>query len=155
MKWDKKLQREVMKWKVGGKWLNEREYLKYASAKDPHTTQKYWRKVHGGYRFRKSITDDEAQCYSQRYPDLQAAFKGDVSALKNHWLKHGRKEKRNKFCYTDMTEEETQCYLKRFPDVSFTNIKMSPKKLEKLAKKAKKKGEKFNPVGDGLATNPV
>lgn len=73
------------------------------------------------------MTDDEATCYSERYPDLKQAFNGDIGALKNHWTKHGRKEKRNKFCYTDMTEDETKCYLKRFPDVSFTSITKSPK----------------------------
>lgn len=31
MKYDKALGMEVMKWKVGGKWLNEQEYLYYAS----------------------------------------------------------------------------------------------------------------------------
>jgi len=54
-----------------------------------------------------------------------------------------------------MTEEETVCYLKRFPDVAFTSITMSPKKVRSLAKKAKKKGEKFNAVGDTINTNPV
>jgi hypothetical protein len=116
-----------MKWKVGGNWLDERAYLTYINKQDPHTTDKYWKKSQKQYRFRNEMTDDEATCYSERYPDLKKAFNGDIGALKNHWKKHGRSEKRNKFCYTDMTEEETKCYIKRFPDVSFTSIKMSPK----------------------------
>jgi hypothetical protein len=101
------------------------------------------------------MTDDEATCYSERYPDLKAAFNGNIGSLKSHWEKNGRKEKRNKFCYTDMTEEETKCYIKRFPDVSFTSITKSPKQIRKLAKKAAKKKEKFNAVGKGLEENPV
>ena len=101
------------------------------------------------------MTDDEATCYSARYPDLQKAFNGNIKSLKNHWKRFGYKEKRNKFCYNDMTEAETKCYLKRFPDVSFISITMSPKQMRKAAKKAKKSGKKFNIAGDGLQTNPV
>jgi hypothetical protein len=158
MKFDKKLGMKVLKWKIGGDWLNEEEYIKYFSKKDPHTMTEYWDKTQKSYRFKNKMTDDEASCYSERYPDLKAAFNGDIGALKNHWTKYGRKEKRNKFCYTDMTEEETKCYLKRFPDVSFTTIKWSPKTAKKKASSAKKKGEKWNAFDDDskkLAENPV
>jgi hypothetical protein len=93
-------------------------------------------------------------CYVNRYPDLLKAFGTDKNAAKNHWLTYGMKEKRNKFCYTDMTEAETKCYLKRFPDVSFTSLN-DPTKDAKAAKKAKKEGKSFNPASDLISKNPI
>jgi len=92
-----------MMWKINGKWMDHKEYLEYVSSKDPHNTEKYWKMTQKDYRFRKAITDSEIQCYVDRYPDLQQAFGNDKSAIKKHWEKYGIKEKRNKFCYSEMT----------------------------------------------------
>jgi hypothetical protein len=34
-----------MKWKINGKWMNQKEYLEYVSAKDPHNSEEYWKKT--------------------------------------------------------------------------------------------------------------
>ncbi len=36
----------------------------------------------------------DAQKYSEKYPDLQNAFRGDANALKRHYIEHGLKEGR-------------------------------------------------------------
>ena len=32
-----------MMWKINGKWMNQKEYLEYVSAKDPHNSKEYWK----------------------------------------------------------------------------------------------------------------
>lgn len=39
-----------------------------------------------------------AQCYSNRYPDLQTAFRGDATQLLNHWNNFGKREGRIPCC---------------------------------------------------------
>jgi len=68
------------------------------------------------------MTDEMAACYSERYPDLKKAFNGDFAKLKDHWVKFGINEKRNKFCYKELDDAEAQCYLERFPDIQFTPL---------------------------------
>ena len=47
---------------------------------------------------RAAPTDQDLLCYSERYPDLAAAFGKDVDALRRHWEKHGRSEARDPYC---------------------------------------------------------
>jgi hypothetical protein len=44
------------------------------------------------------MTDAEAICYSNRYPDLKAAFGEDKGSLHVHWANTGIKEGRDKSC---------------------------------------------------------
>jgi hypothetical protein len=47
----------------------------------------------------QGINDESAQCYLNRYPDLQRAFgKTNVGKAKQHYNQHGRREKRNPNC---------------------------------------------------------
>ena len=66
-----------------------------------------------------SITDQEAQCYLNRYPDLQSAFgAANIAAVKTHWIQNGRNENRDMTCPpTTLTDQEAQCYLSRYPDL--------------------------------------
>ena len=48
------------------------------------------------------MTDAEAICYANRYPDLKAAFSNsnglNIAGLKEHWKSSGIKEGRDKSC---------------------------------------------------------
>ena len=45
------------------------------------------------------MTDEEAQCYLNRYADLQKAFgANNIAEAKKHWLEHGKKENRDRSC---------------------------------------------------------
>jgi hypothetical protein len=46
-----------------------------------------------------NLGDKDAQCYLNRYTDLQKAFgANNTTAAKTHWNKHGKGEKRNPLC---------------------------------------------------------
>jgi flagellar hook-length control protein FliK len=46
-----------------------------------------------------NLDDKDAQCYLDRYPDLQNAFgPNNTSAAKTHWINHGKGENRNPLC---------------------------------------------------------
>ena len=46
-----------------------------------------------------AINDQEAQCYLNRYPDLQRQFGAtNIAAAKTHWIQYGKNEKRDKSC---------------------------------------------------------
>lgn len=60
------------------------------------------------------MTDEQAQCYKERYPDLGKLKKKE---LKKHWHKHGRKEGRNKYCAPKITTIESYCMLARYDDL--------------------------------------
>ena len=64
------------------------------------------------------ITDEEAKCYLERYPDLTLAFGTDVHKAKNHWRNHGFGEGRTKACEKDLSAEEIECYISRYADVA-------------------------------------
>lgn len=49
------------------------------------------------------LTDEQAECYLQRHPDLQNAFDGDIDKAKAHWLQHGHKEGRSIECPPEET----------------------------------------------------
>lgn len=49
------------------------------------------------------LNDEQAQCYLDRYPDLQEAFGDDLNAARRHWNDHGRREGRTHEC---LPEEE-------------------------------------------------
>ena len=52
-----------------------------------------------GARIKSGLTDKEAQCYLNRYSDLRKAFgANNIKAAKNHWLRHGIREKRTYAC---------------------------------------------------------
>jgi hypothetical protein len=44
------------------------------------------------------LTDAQAQCYLNRYADLQAAFGNNIASAKNHWKNYGKGENRDPFC---------------------------------------------------------
>ena len=45
-----------------------------------------------------SMSTAEARCYLLRYADLRRAFSSNTNKAKNHWKRHGYREKRNKSC---------------------------------------------------------
>ena len=46
-----------------------------------------------------SLTDEQAQCYLNRYPDLQDSYGlTNIEAAKKHWITHGIHENRNYKC---------------------------------------------------------
>jgi hypothetical protein len=50
------------------------------------------------YSIDEQMSNEEAKCYLDRYPDLTKAFGSDLTKAKEHWKNHGIKEKRNKAC---------------------------------------------------------
>lgn len=67
------------------------------------------------------------QCYHDRYPDLQAAFKGNVNSLQKHYQSHGIKENRNAKCDGSHGVSTSQiivkdfcflCYQERYEDLN-------------------------------------
>jgi len=69
------------------------------------------------------MTDEEARCYIDRYPDLEAFdmhFAPDANPLaraKRHYKEFGQLEGRQKFCGQKITEQQARCYLERYPDL--------------------------------------
>jgi hypothetical protein len=73
---------------VNGEKKTGKEYFEWISNQDPHRWQVYWQHIQD-YRFGGKMTTEMAKCYSNRYPDLKAAFGMNTDALKNHWKNHG------------------------------------------------------------------
>lgn len=66
-----------------------------------------------------AMTDAEARCYIDRYPDLKnldSEEKPLVAAVK-HYNDWGIYEGRQKFCAPRITDQQAQCYLDRYPDL--------------------------------------
>ena len=64
------------------------------------------------------MSDVEAKCYLDRYPDLSRAFGSDLNQAKGHWFKFGMNEKRVNECLPErMTDTEAQCYMNRYTDL--------------------------------------
>jgi hypothetical protein len=64
------------------------------------------------------MTDAEAQCYLNRYPDVVQKFSlGNIQKAKLHWKNHGEKEKRIKTCEHDLSDAQASCYIARYPDL--------------------------------------
>ncbi len=75
----------------------------------------------------KTLTDTEAQCYLDRYGDLQKAYgksgRAALDSAKRHWKIHGCKEKEkriytcNKTCDVKLNDVQAQCYLNNYSDL--------------------------------------
>jgi len=73
------------------------------------------------------LTNIEAQCYLNNYPDLIKAFgPTNLPAAKSHWLNNGHNEGRTFNCpqvtiapatVAPLTDVEAQCYLNKYPDL--------------------------------------
>ena len=73
------------------------------------------------------MTDEEAQCYLNRYPDVVQQYSlGNLNKAKLHWKQKGEKEKRIKTCDTGLTDAEASCYLDRYPDLVDLKSKPEP-----------------------------
>ena len=67
-----------------------------------------------------AMDDTSAQCYLNRYKDLQKAFgPRNVGRVKAHWKSSGQREKRNGSCDAadTMFSAQAQCYLNRYKDL--------------------------------------
>ena len=84
------------------------------------------------------MSEKEALCYFDRYPDLQKSIGNNTKLLIQHWKSDGIKEKRNKFCYDEMTIEEAECYLNRYPDLKYDKLAKPPLDRQKLMKRISK-----------------
>ena len=68
------------------------------------------------------LDDRMAQCYLNRYPDLQKELGAEnIVSAKEHWITIGKNERRNPFCHPIYVEElndtDAQYYLDRYPDL--------------------------------------
>ncbi len=66
------------------------------------------------------LSDLEAQCYLDRYPDLKNAYGSDLNAAKNHWTQYGCKdaEKRRNECSAPQKSAGRYSYIGCFGDAS-------------------------------------
>lgn len=65
------------------------------------------------------MTNKQAQCYLNRYPDLQRAFGAhNIRAAKFHWTHNGYKEHRHKTCEKPLNDREARCYVPRYEDLA-------------------------------------
>lgn len=69
------------------------------------------------------ITDADARCYIDRYPDLDMFnnhFEPAPDALsraKMHYEQAGKEEGRNPFCAPEITDQQARCYFENYPDL--------------------------------------
>ena len=67
----------------------------------------------------QTLTDAQAKCYLERYPDLQAKLgKDNLEAAKSHYTVYGFKEHRSPNCGEPLTEEQAEAYANRYPDLA-------------------------------------
>ena len=67
----------------------------------------------------------DCRCYLNRYADLRRAFGNNCAKAKDHYIKHGRKEKRNYKCSKPRPRSrpklpggfDCRCYLNRYADL--------------------------------------
>lgn len=53
------------------------------------------------------MTNEEAQCYLNRYPDVVQKYSpGNLGKAKLHWKQTGEEEKRSKACDAGLTDAE-------------------------------------------------
>ena len=73
------------------------------------------------------MSDEEAQCYLNRYPDVVQKYSlGNLEKAKLHWKQKGETEKRVKTCDAGLTDAEAACYLDRYPDLSKIKTEAAP-----------------------------
>jgi len=68
----------------------------------------------------KELSDEQAQCYLKRYPEVnvQAAKSSDALAFaRKHFFMWGYYEHRNRYCAPRMTDIQANCYIRRYPDM--------------------------------------
>jgi len=69
------------------------------------------------------ITDDDARCYIDRYPDLDMfnnhfePAPDAISRAKMHYEQAGKGEGRNPFCAPEITTQQARCYFENYPDL--------------------------------------
>lgn len=66
------------------------------------------------------LTDHEAKCYLENYPDLQGIFKTDLASAKQHWKTNGSKEGRNYYCEADLIKKAQSLDTELDPDLPAT-----------------------------------
>ena len=64
------------------------------------------------------LSDLEAQCYVDRYPDLKNAYGSDLNAVKNHWTDKGCKESRRNECSAPQKSSGRYSYIGCYGDSS-------------------------------------
>lgn len=82
--------------------------------------------INDGKDYIREPTDDELQCYLDRYPDLRKQFgPKNIKSARNHWIYYGKKDGRSFKCdgaseqeeSQELSDEEAQCYLDKYSDL--------------------------------------
>jgi hypothetical protein len=64
------------------------------------------------------MDDEMAQCYLNRYSDVQAIDDQTPSeAAKEHYFRWGYFEGRHPYCAKPITSYQASCYLNKYPDL--------------------------------------
>lgn len=72
----------------------------------------------------KDLTNEEASCYLDRYPDLKDAFGDDLTKAKEHWKTYGCTPRESRIyecptakCKQNITDKQAHCYLDKYTDL--------------------------------------
>lgn len=69
----------------------------------------------------KELSDKEAQCYLDRYPEIKPNKTGNdtdfLAIARKHYFSWGFFEHRNRYCANRITDIQAKCYLNRYPDL--------------------------------------
>jgi hypothetical protein len=72
----------------------------------------------------KDLTDEEASCYLERYPDLKDFFGDDLRKAKQHWKTNGCTPRESRIfecpsakCKQPITDKQAHCYLEKYADL--------------------------------------
>ena len=70
------------------------------------------------------LTDEQAECYLDRYVDLKDAFGDDLKKAKQHWKRYGCIPKEGRSyeclpakCKSSVSDKQAICYLDRYADL--------------------------------------
>ncbi|CAY39738.1 hypothetical protein OTV1_150 [Ostreococcus tauri virus 1] len=62
-----------------------------------------------------TLSDEEAQCYLDRYPDAKTYAGTDLKKARKHYYETGMAQNRDFAC--GLSVKELQCYVERYPDL--------------------------------------
>lgn len=70
------------------------------------------------------LTDEQAECYLDRYVDLKDAFGDDLKRAKQHWKQYGCTPRESRVyecpsgkCKASISDKQASCYLEKYADL--------------------------------------
>ena len=83
------------------------------------------------------LTDEQAECYLDRYVDLKDAFGDDLKKAKQHWKRYGCIPKEGRSyeclpakCKSSVSDKQAICYLDRYAETGDQYVEVLQKIIE-------------------------